>query len=1010
MPKIPTFTSQTRPTAEVGSVKSNLQVPLSQTVAGALEPLTNALVNKSIQENDLQNKTQALKLSNEYEIAMQSVDQNIGQDSKLGNNIELATNYRKEQAAINREKFGSQAYNKSVLQAFNNSTVLSDRKAFFRVEKVVQKNIYGNSVIQFNTAKGILYANAFQDPNGKFDRQVLTKDMESLVINTFQNKVEDYVFQDFLSTIPIEIDGFEVDKGLSTNPAATLSKLKNKNEYTNLDQKTRQNFIEKAKRILVPQIATVWENHTVAIKNGIDSKFNMDLAKEVVPPYTLQQMIQDESVLKDQAINTKVILSSPENMTNQVVQGFVDEAFEQFLPKKAIALRDYYLEIAADKKEQLSKDPVQFTLRTDPEISKLADEVSRQTNPDLKSEQQIQLANVFLEKQTNLNVPRSQQKVMPEGMAKDFVAKYSELGFESNSQGRKAMLDSLKFQYGENESKALAQLIDNGLPAGAKYALEFGTEKTFNQFMSFDNPEKVTAIENFLKKKDTSLDDIKILMNSESDFKDLENMIRRNSPFNSSKPLLELESLTNVLSLFAGSLMTGNPNMKAADAAAEAARLFSDNYQVEDTYYLPRRLGDKSLNQRFLDSHVEILDTIKENYLKPFKPVAFGSANPNIPDKELTEKMLFNLKAHGEFRTTGNGEETVYGIVLDGGSFATIKNAEGQELSVGIGDNSKILPGGSGIVIDTSLPTAQQKAQYRGYYNYGDKVKEGSMTLDSEGNPTGSPRFNPTDELTNQLNTTSIGDVTSNVSIFTELKADIPTEEEKLSIEVDTKQKLEDNFYNNKANIKLFKGFESDGDLEKTSIPTQVSYTKLDDNGKKVKDKKGNTIEIKEPFRTIADGHRITKEEEESGMIYDHVFKDKNGVIIPLKQSQIDDIFKRDVKKAINLVNDLSKNSTINLNEINQNAYNILVQIAFQMGSNAKEKTGLAEFQKVLKSVNAGNYTLASQHMLYNFKSKNYEDISGKKTYTKWHKQTQNRAKKLSQLMSEIPNKIIKKK
>ena len=132
--------------------------------------------------------------------------------------------------------------------------------------------------------------------------------------------------------------------------------------------------------------------------------------------------------------------------------------------------------------------------------------------------------------------------------------------------------------------------------------------------------------------------------------------------------------------------------------------------------------------------------------------------------------------------------------------------------------------------------------------------------------------------------------------------------------------------------------------------------------------------------------------------------------MLTLKQSQIDDIFKRDVKKAINLVNDLSKNSTINLNEINQNAYNILVQIAFQMGSNAKEKTGLAEFQKVLKSVNAGNYTLASQHMLYNFKSKNYEDISGKKTYTKWHKQTQNRAKKLSQLMSEIPNKIIKKK
>ena len=1000
MPQIPTFRSQARPTAEVGSVKSNLQVPLTQTLAGALQPVTDYVVEKQIVENDLQNKTQALTLSNEYQMAMQSVDQTIGQDSKLGNNIELANAYRKEQATMNREKFGSQAYNKSVLQMFNNSSILSDRKASFRIQKVVEKSVYANSVIQYDTAKKILYATAFQDPNGQFDRRVLIREMESLVADTFEGKVEDYVYRNFLANIPIEIDGFEVDKGLSTNPAATLSKLKNKNEYTNLDQETRQNFIAKAKRILAPRIKTAYESHTVAIKNGIESKFPMDLAKDVVDQYTFQQMIQTNSLINDQFKNTQVILSSPENITNQVVQGLVDEAFEQFLPKKAIALRDYYLQIAADKKEQLNKDPVQYTIRTDPEVKKLVDEASKEKNPDLLSELQIQLGDVLLEKQTKLNVPKSQQKVMTKNMAEDFVARYSELGFENNSQGRKAMLDSLKFQYGKNESKALAQLIDNDLPAGAKYALEFGTEKTFNQFMSFDNPEKVTAIENFLKKKETSLDKIKILMDSESDFKDLENMIRRNSPFNSSKPLLELDSLTNVLSLFAGSLMTGNPSMSAEEAATEAARLFSDNYQVEDTYYLPRRLGDKSLNQRFLDAHVEVLDSIKENYFKAFKPVAFGSANPNIEDKELTAKMLFNLKAHGEFRTTGNGEETVYGIVLDGGSFATIKNDEGQELSVGIGDNSKILPGGSGIVIDTSLPTAQQKAQYRGYYNYGDKVKEGSMTLDSEGNPTGSPRFNPTDELTNQLNTTSIGDVASNVSIFTEGNTAMPTK----------KDKLENNFFNDKANIKLFKGFESDGDLEKTSIPTQVSYTKLDNDGNIVKDKKGNTIEIKEPFRTIADGHRITKEEEKSGMIYDHVFKDKNGVIIPLKQSQIDDIFKRDVKKAINLVNDLSKNSTINLNKINQNAYNILVQIAFQMGSNAKEKTGLAEFQKVLKSVNAGNYTLASQHMLYNFKSKNYEDISGKKTYTKWHKQTQNRAKKLSQLMSEIPNKIIKKK
>ena len=57
MPQIPTFRSQARPTAEVGSVKSNLQVPLTQTLAGALQPVTDYVVEKQIAENDLQNKT-----------------------------------------------------------------------------------------------------------------------------------------------------------------------------------------------------------------------------------------------------------------------------------------------------------------------------------------------------------------------------------------------------------------------------------------------------------------------------------------------------------------------------------------------------------------------------------------------------------------------------------------------------------------------------------------------------------------------------------------------------------------------------------------------------------------------------------------------------------------------------------------------------------------------------------------------------------------------------------------
>ena len=82
------------------------------------------------------------------------------------------------------------------------------------------------------------------------------------------------------------------------------------------------------------------------------------------------------------------------------------------------------------------------------------------------------------------------------------------------------------------------------------------------------------------------------------------------------------------------------------------------------------------------------------------------------------------------------------------------------------------------------------------------------------------------------------------------------------------------------------------------------------------------------------------REKEKSGKIYGY---DINN----LTQEQVDNIFKQDIKKAVNLVNDLGKNSLINLDTINSSAYNILVQMAFQMGSNVKTKKGsdaLVEF------------------------------------------------------------------
>tara|TARA_R110001606_G_scaffold238015_1_gene386078 strand:- start:39 stop:632 length:594 start_codon:yes stop_codon:yes gene_type:complete len=126
-------------------------------------------------------------------------------------------------------------------------------------------------------------------------------------------------------------------------------------------------------------------------------------------------------------------------------------------------------------------------------------------------------------------------------------------------------------------------------------------------------------------------------------------------------------------------------------------------------------------------------------------------------------------------------------------------------------------------------------------------------------------------------------------------------------------------------------------------------------------------------------------------------------------QTEIDNFFEEDLKIATKRVNKLGQLNKINLNTINQNAYDILVEMALNMGSNPNakgdEKKGLFGFNKTLEAIKNGEYKLASEHMLYNFEGKDYKDISTKKGKTDWYKQVkETRATTLQKLMAKIPD------
>ena len=100
MPKIPTFTSTLRPTAEVGSVKSNIQIPLSNTIGNALAPITDAIVEHRIKEKKLEADNKAYSLLSDMYIDQKDANGNIIQKGLFTIQSETKNNGNPSEAAL----------------------------------------------------------------------------------------------------------------------------------------------------------------------------------------------------------------------------------------------------------------------------------------------------------------------------------------------------------------------------------------------------------------------------------------------------------------------------------------------------------------------------------------------------------------------------------------------------------------------------------------------------------------------------------------------------------------------------------------------------------------------------------------------------------------------------------------------------------------------------------------------------------------------------------------------
>jgi len=733
MPKIPTFTSTARPTAEVGSAKSNLQIPLSQTFANAISPVTDFVVKKAVQANDTQNRTEALTLENDFIRDMQTVNETIANDSVLGVNKEAANAYLKEQSNALINKYKNQSTNSASQTLFENNALTEVQKNIFRIEKQIDKNVFTQLNNQVDEKENYLLSQAILGDNNEFDYGVLQTDLTKLYTDAFTGKIPAPELNKIINNIPSLIQGFQANKDIGNNPRMAYLELVQGTEsklYPDINLDQRQKLIKQATTILTDQLRTQWKNVLAADAVGKTAVFDMELAKKILPPMEVNQMLQAQDVIKTTVDNKKIIYTANSKDVSSLVEQYSEEAILKSGEAKGQIIAQEYAKVVETRTKAIQEDSASYVYAHYEELQELNEDYNNVENDnlELKSQLKKQITTKLLEIQTDLGVPTNLQRVMTKTEAENFVNIYNTTA-QGNAVKSQMLLQSITTNFGNNDSKALQELQEAGLPITASLSMTVFSSLEAQKAFSIDSKTEQENLKSWGASNDMTYKNVLKEIATNNDFLELETIIRRNNNIESSEASQQIEEIKSVLAYYAINERFTNSKFDNDSAIKSAVNAFTSKFETEETYFIPRNYDGKPLTSygTTVNSVRDKADLIKENYLEEFGAVAFKSTDPfnqGITEEEMSEKHKKMMRTNGEWRNTADGNGLVFGIVLDGDQFAPVVNANNQELRFNFNDGSYNLPG-------TDITMNIQKIKYKDDFgSYG--LEFGQTAVDKE--------------------------------------------------------------------------------------------------------------------------------------------------------------------------------------------------------------------------------------------------------------------------------------
>ena len=245
MPKIPTFTSEARPTAQATSVVSNIQIPLNETVAGALRPLGKAAEDYYIKEKEIETKVQAGELNADATVEVF----NAASKAELKDTPQAGMDSFLSDFESIRNKYKAKAPNKNAGDLFD--ITFSQNKSVYvnNILKKTRTNLVTTRVAQVDQKVKSKIAAAISSGN-KFEFDILAKSVEE----DYQGLVDDGIIgikdlKLYREKLPSLIETQMVKKIAIDNAFGALTLLDDNKNFPNIKGDEREKLRTKLRQI-----------------------------------------------------------------------------------------------------------------------------------------------------------------------------------------------------------------------------------------------------------------------------------------------------------------------------------------------------------------------------------------------------------------------------------------------------------------------------------------------------------------------------------------------------------------------------------------------------------------------------------------------------------------------------------------------------------------------------------------------------------------------------------------